>query len=171
MPGDDSRIPAVWDFVLINLARLVVFLLQPILKRVERSQLRKLRQRTLTMASLPIGDVRPALRVKVDGRVELVAPGRAAFFLRGSDGSCALVQPAAASAVWCGVDGRDCALAAGDHVAIVGVARAADPRIDRELDRPGDTALGTAARVVFAGSEAEPLFIVRLASAAGMRAG
>lgn len=161
---DDFRIPAVWDFVLINLARLVVFLLQPILKRVERSQLRKLRERTLTMASLPIGDVEPALRVKVDGRVEPVAPGRAAFFLRGSDGSCALVQPAAASAVWCGVDGSDCAVAAGDHVAIVGVARAADPRIDRELDRPGGAAT---ARLVFAGSEAEPLFIVRLQAAAG----
>jgi hypothetical protein len=150
----------VWDFVLINLARLLIFLVQPILTRVERAQLKQQRQRTLTMTSQPIGDVRPARRVKVDGLIEPVAPGRAAFFLRGSDGSCALVQPAAAAAVWCSQGGADCALAAGDHVAIVGVARAADPRIDREIGAAHP------ARVVFAGSEAEPLFIVRLTAAA-----
>ena len=149
----------MWDFVLINLARLVVFLLQPILKRVERAQLRKQRQQTLTMTAQPIGAVQAARRVKIDGVVELAAPGRAAFFLRGADGQWALVQPANAAAVWCGRDGGDCALAAGDRVSVVGVARAADPRIDREIDatRP--------ARVVFAGSEAEPLYIVRLDAA------
>ena len=156
MQPTDFKLRGVWDFVLINLARLVVFLMQPVLKRVERAQMRKQRQRTLTMATLPIGQVRTALRCKVDGVVEPVTVGRAAFFLVGADGQRALVQPAAAAAVWCGRDGGDCALAAGDRVAVVGVARAADPRIDREIDaeRP--------ARVVFAGSEAEPLFIVRL---------
>ncbi|HEX4456697.1 MAG TPA: hypothetical protein VIA18_01930 [Polyangia bacterium] len=152
------KLQGVWDFALIHLARFVVFLVQPIVKRVERAQLKQQRAQTSTMAALPIADAPTARRCRVDGVVAPVS-GRAAFFLVAADGQRALVQPAAAAAVWCGKSGGDCALLAGDRVAVIGVARAADPRIDREIDatRP--------ARLVFAGSEAEPLFIVRLAAA------
>ncbi|HEX9101468.1 MAG TPA: hypothetical protein VF997_04655, partial [Polyangia bacterium] len=88
------------------------------------------------------------------GIVEPAAARGAPFFVRDGDGTRALVQPASAAGVWASDGTALAAVAAGDRVDVVGVARAPDRRIDRELD-DGD------ARLVFAGSEAHPLFIIR----------
>jgi hypothetical protein len=128
---------------------------------VERRRAITRRREMVTMPAVPIAEARPRVRVKVAGIVEPAAACRrgVAFFVRDAAGARALVQPAAAASVWCSLGGDGWAPAAGDRVGVVGVPRASDVAIDRELG--GDVEV----RLVFAGSEADPLYITRLAAA------
>jgi hypothetical protein len=108
----------------------------------------KRRRRTVERVPLlRIADAQPGARVRVAGTVArvierarvrgfVVSDGSADAFVY--DGSAALLR-------------RDALPAPGESVTVVGVARA----IDRKLD--GDIG---GARLVFAGGEAEPLYIV-----------
>jgi hypothetical protein len=73
------------------------------------------------------------------------------------------VHPATAAATWCATGSPGWVPAAGDRVGIVGVPRLADRAVDRELDGDGDGDRDAGVRLVFAGSEADPLSITRLA--------
>src|SRR5262249_36261112 len=103
-----------------------------------------------------IASAPPGTRIRVAGTVEPAAAGpRArAFLVRDDGGARALVQPASAAGIWSTAGDALDAVAAGDRVDVVGGARTPDPRVDRGL-QPSD------ARLVFAGSEAAPLFIIR----------
>lgn len=148
----------MWDLLLVTLAKLVSALAQPVLRRRARTFAPRERKRIAQMTTTPIGAAVAGARVRVAGTVEpapAAGPARAAaFFVRDADGSRALVQPAAAAGVWAGGGSALTTVAAGERVDVVGVARTPDRRVDREL-ADGDT------RLVFAGSEAHPLFIIR----------
>ena len=147
----------MWDLLLVTLAKLVTALAQPILRWRARGEGPRQRKRIATMATTPIAAALAGARVRVSGIVEPAPSRGAAFFVRDDAGTRALVQPASAAGAWSS-DGAALggALAAGDRVEVVGVARAADRAIDREL-----ADANTDARLVFAGSEAHPLFIIR----------
>ncbi len=149
----------MWDLLLVTLAKLVAAIAQPILRWRARTEGPRQRKRIAAMATTPIATADAGIRVRVAGTVEAAAAAGAralAFFVRDDDGARALVQPGSAAGIW-SADGQAVpAVAAGDRVDIVGVARAADARIDRELATSND---GT--RLVFAGSELHPLFIIR----------
>ena len=148
----------MWDLLLVTLAKLVAAIAQPILRWRARTEGPRQRKRIAGMTLTPLARADAGARIRVAGTVEAVAaagPRALAFFVRDDDGARALVQPASAAGIWSADGATLAAVAAGDRVDVVGVARHADPRIDREL--AGDDA----ARLVFAGSEANPLFIVR----------
>lgn len=107
------------------------------------------------MATTPIAAAVAGARVRIAGVVEPARSRGGAFFVRDDAGGRGLVQPASAAGVWSAKGGEAGAVEAGEHVDVVGVARAANAAIDRELDAHAD------ARLVFAGSEARPLFIIR----------
>jgi hypothetical protein len=90
------------DFLLVSVAKLVVALFEPIFDRIERRQAVRRRREMVTMPALSIGEARRRVRVKIAGIVEPAAACRrgAAFFVRDQAGAWALVQPAAAAAVW-----------------------------------------------------------------------
>ena len=147
----------MWDLLLVTLAKLVTALAQPVLRWRARTEGPRQRKRIATMATTPIAAAPTGARVRVAGTVEAAAaagPRARAFFVRDDGGARALVQPASAAGIWTGDGAALDTIAAGDRVDVVGVARAPDPRVDRELG-PGE------ARLVFAGSEAAPLFIIR----------
>ena len=150
-----SHAVRMWDLLLVTFAKLVTALAQPILRWRARGEGPRQRKRIAEMAMTPIAAAVAGARVRVAGTVEPAGARGAAFFVRDVDGARALVQPASAAGVWA-TDGTVLdRVGAGDRVEVVGVARAPDRRVDREL---GD---GGAARLVFAGSEAHPLFIIR----------
>jgi hypothetical protein len=145
----------MWDLLLVALAKLVTAIAQPILRWRARGEGPRQRKRIATMAATPIAAAVAGARVRVSGIVEPAPSRGAAFFVRDDAGTWALVQPASAAGLWSS-DGADLAApAAGDRVDVVGVARAANRAIDRELGAHAET------RLVFAGSEAHPLFIIR----------
>jgi len=154
----------VWDLLLVSSAKLVVFLFKPLFDWLERRKAARQRERMHEEPPVPIASARPRQRVKIAGVVEPAAraPGSrvTAVFVRDEHGGCALVQPASATAIWCergdGANEPHVQLAHGDRVIVAGVARAADAAIDRELD-------GSDVRLVFAGSEVDPLYIARVA--------
>jgi hypothetical protein len=144
----------MWDLLLVTFAKLVSALAQPVLRWRARTEAPRQRKRIGQMATTPIGAATAGARVRVAGTVEPAGARGDAFFVVDADGARALVQPAAAAGVWAS-DGTPLSMvAAGDRVDVVGVGRAPDRRVDREL-------VGGGARLVFAGSEAHPLFIVR----------
>ncbi|MCA1663712.1 MAG: hypothetical protein LC659_05505 [Myxococcales bacterium] len=147
---------SMWDLLLVAFAKLVTALAQPALRWRARSEGPRKRRRIAAMATTPIGEARAGLRVRVAGSVEPAQSRSGAFFVADGDGSRALVQPASAAGVWASDGSALESVAAGDHVDVVGVARLPDPAVDREL--AGDGA--REARLVFAGSEAEPLFVI-----------
>jgi hypothetical protein len=149
----------VWDLLFVTLAKLVAAICKPLLEAWARHQAPRLRKRIVEMAAVPIAAAPPGVRVKVAGVVEpLQAAGAraATFFVRDDAGGAVIVQPAQAAAVWRANDEQPFVPAPGDRVAVVGVPRLPDPAVDRELRER------TEARLVFAGGEAHPLFIVRL---------
>lgn len=145
----------MWDFFLVTLAKLVSALAQPVLRWRARAEGPRQRKRIEAMPTTPLAGAPVGARVRVAGIVEPArAPsGRGAWIVRGEDGATALVQPASAAAIWSADGVALDGVAAGDRVEVVGVARAPHPAIDREL-QGGE-------RLVFAGSEAQPLFIIR----------
>ncbi|MGZ3405620.1 MAG: hypothetical protein ACXVAN_04185 [Polyangia bacterium] len=147
----------MWDLLLVTLAKLVSAVAQPILRWRARTEAPRQRKRIAAMATTPIAAVVAGARVRIAGVVEELTSRGGAFFVRDGAGARALVQPASAAGGWSAhADGAGSGtLAAGDRVDVGGVARAADRAIDRELDAHADT------RLVFAGSEAHPLFIIR----------
>jgi hypothetical protein len=145
----------MWDLLLVTLAKLVAAVAQPILRWRARGEGPRQRKRIATMATTPIAAAVAGARVRISGLVEPSPSRGAAFFVRDDAGTRALVQPASAAGVWSSDGAETGAPAAGDRVDVVGVARAANRAIDRELGAHADT------RLVFAGSEAHPLFIVR----------
>jgi hypothetical protein len=147
----------LWDLLFVTLAKGVTAAAQPVLRWRERTEGPRQRARIAAMPTTPIADVVAGPRVRIAGAVEPLASRTGAFLVRDGSGAAALVQPASAAGIWSS-DGQAVAPpAAGDHVDVVGVARAADARIDREL--VGAAAADT--RVVFAGSELHRLFILR----------
>jgi hypothetical protein len=146
---------------LVTMAKLVVAIFKPIFDRVEARRALQRRREMVTMPAVPIADARPRARVKIAGVVEPAAACRrgVAVFVRDAAGARVLVQPAAAAGVWCSLGSAGWKPAAGERVGVVGVPRAADAAIDRELEGEGEV------RLVFAGSEVDPLFITRLAAA------
>lgn len=144
----------MWDLLLVTLAKLVSALAQPVLRWRARTAAPRQRKRIGQMATTPIGAAVAGARVRIAGTVETVGARGAASFVRDEDGTRALVQPAAAAGVWASDGTVLSTVAAGDRVDVVGVARAPDRRVDRELGDGG-------ARLVFAGSEAHPLFVIR----------
>ena len=144
----------MWDLLLVTFAKLVSALAQPVLRWRARTEAPRQRKRIGQMPTTPIGTAIAGARVRVAGTVEPAGARGAAFFVRDADGACALVHPAAAAGVWAPDGTVLSTVAAGDRVDVVGVARAPDRRVDRELADGG-------ARLVFAGSEAHPLFIIR----------
>lgn len=145
----------MWDLLLVTLAKLVSALAQPVLRWRARTAGPRQRKRIASMTTTPIAAALAGARVRISGVVEPAASRGGAFFVRDDAGSRALVQPASAAGVWSSAGGPSSAPTAGDRVDVVGVARAANGAIDRELDAHADT------RLVFAGSEAHPLFIIR----------
>jgi hypothetical protein len=145
----------MWDLLLVTLAKLVTAIAQPILRWRARTEGPRQRKRIAAMATTPIAAAAAGARVRISGVVEPAESRGAAFFVRDDDGGRALVQPASAAGVWLSDGVEAGALAGGDRVDVVGVARAANRAIDRELAAHADT------RLVFAGSEAQPLFIIR----------
>ena len=144
----------MWDLLLVTLAKLVSAVAQPVLRWRARTEAPRQRKRIATMATTPIAAAAAGARVRIAGVVEAAGSSRsAAFFVRDAAGQRALVQPGAAAGVW-SRDGSAASVVPGDRVDVVGVARAASRAIDRELDEHAD------ARLVFAGSEAHPLFII-----------
>lgn len=147
----------MWDLLLVAVARLVTALAQPVLRWRARTEGPRQRKRIASMATTPMATAPAGARVRVGGTVEAApagGPRARAFVVRDDDGARALVQPASAAGIWSGDGAALDAVAPGDRVDVVGVARPPDARVDREL--------GTSeARLVFAGSEAAPLFIIR----------
>jgi hypothetical protein len=147
----------MWDLLLVTIAKLVAAIAQPILRWRARTAGPRQRRRIATMTTTPIASADAGPCIRVAGTVEAAAAAGAralAFFVRDDDGARALVQPASAAGIWSADGSTLAAVAPGDRVDVVGVARRPDPRVDREL-------AGSEARLVFAGSEANPLFIVR----------
>ena len=144
----------MWDLLLVTIAKLVTALAQPVLRWRARTEGPRQRKRIAAMATTPLAEARAGVRVRVAGVVEPAASRSGAFFVRDGDGTRVLVQPASAAGVWSGDGATLAAVAPGDRVDVVGVARAPDARVDRELGDGG-------ARLVFAGSEAHPLFVIR----------
>ena len=145
----------MWDLLLVTLAKLVSALAQPVLRWRARTEAPRQRKRIAQMATTAIGAATAGARVRIAGTVEPAGVPGAAFFVRDEEGARALVHPAAAAGVWASDGTVLPAVAAGDRVDVVGVGRAPDRRVDRELGDGGGT------RLVFAGSEAHPLFIIR----------
>ena len=114
------------------------------------------RRRRRTLGALPlrrIADVAPGARVKIGGTVERAAADRrgTSFVVRDGSGA-ALVH--AGSAALLPAEGASHAVARfdpGDPVTVVGVPRPGDPSLD---------GAGVEGRLVFAGAEAYPLYLV-----------
>ncbi len=145
----------LWDLLFVTLAKGVTAAAQPVLRWRARTEGPRQRARIAAMPTTPIAEVAAGVRVRVAGIVEPLPARTGAFLVRDGSGAAALVQPAAAAGIWSHDGAAADRPAAGEHVDVVGVARASDKALDRELGGAGH------ARVVFAGSERHPLYILR----------
>ncbi|MCU1278958.1 MAG: hypothetical protein JWM53_2504 [bacterium] len=106
------------------------------------------RRRTVDRVPLcRIGDATPGARVRISGTVaRVVESARVRGFVVGDGSGHAFVYAGAAALLR-----RDRLPDAGEPITIVGVARPVDRTIDADVG---------AAKLVFAGGEAEPLYLV-----------
>ena len=135
------------DFYLIMAAVGVAFLGRAWFRaRFARDEQR--RRRTVDRVPLcRIGDATPGARVRISGTVaRVVDRARIRGFVVGDGSGDAFVYAGAAALLR-----RNALPAAGDDITIVGVARPVDRTLDHDVG---------AAKLVFAGCEAEPLYLV-----------
>jgi hypothetical protein len=138
------------DFVLCMIALSVALVAQRVIQAYEANEARR-RRKIVRMPLTPIAAARPGTSVKVAGRVE--ATHARGFVIRDDAGVSALIYRGSATVLSeVGGAGGD-RLAVGDRVSVVGA-----PRPRERHDSVAD------ARLVFAGSEAHPLYVLRRAS-------
>jgi len=108
------------------------------------------RRRAVKLAAAPLAEVAPGTTAKVVGHVEVTTPTPPdTFVVRDAAGARALVYGRSATLL-----GGDGAVGVGEEVTVVGNVRLPEP-----LDAQ------PAVRLVFAGGEAQPLYIFRTAFA------
>lgn len=138
------------DFVLILAACSVAFVSKRVIEWLDRNEQRRAR----IVGAMPlqrIVDAAAGTRVKVAGTVERMDERRgAAFVLRDESGGRVLVYAGSARAM-AEATGNPRALKVGQSVVVVGVGRPPESRTDGPL--------ADGARLVFAGGEAQPLFV------------
>jgi hypothetical protein len=144
----------LWDFLFVTLAKGVAAAAQPVLRWRARTEGPRQRARIGDMPTTPIADAHDGLRVRIAGTVEPLPARTGAFLVRDGSGAAALVQPASAAGIFASDGSPAPRPGAGEVVDVCGVARTVDAALDRELP-PG------AARLVFAGSERHPLWVLR----------
>jgi hypothetical protein len=143
----------LWDLFLVTVAKGVSAAAQPVLRWRARTEGPRQRARIAGMPTTPIAEAHAGVRVRIAGTVEPLPSRTGAFLVRDGSGAAALVQPASAAGIYAS-DGSPAARpGAGARVDVCGVARAVDAALDRELAHG-------AARLVFAGSERDPLFVL-----------
>ena len=149
----------LWDLLLVTLAKGVSAAAQPVLRWRARTEGPRQRARIADMPTTPIAEAHAGIRVRIAGTVEALRarapePSRTgAFLVRDGSGAAALVQPASAAGIYAS-DGSPAARPGdGTRVDVCGVARAVDAALDREV-------ADGAVRLVFAGSERDPLFVL-----------
>ncbi|MDB4966509.1 MAG: hypothetical protein JWN44_2198 [Myxococcales bacterium] len=137
------------DFVLILAACSVAFVSKRVIQWLDRNEKRRARIVT-AMPFVQISDAVAGARVKIAGTIERTDPGRgAAFVVRDGSGLAVIYGGSARALAESAGDPR--ALSVGQAVVVIGVGRAPEPRVDGRL--------AEGARLVFAGGEAQPLFV------------
>jgi len=144
----------LWDFLFVSLAKGVAAAAQPVLRWRARTEGPRQRARIGDMPTTPIAAAAAGVRVRIAGVVEPLTSRMGAFVVCDASGAAALVQPASAAGIFAADGSPTGRPSAGETVDVCGVARAVDARLDREL-------AGGDARLVFAGSERHPLYILR----------
>lgn len=135
------------DFYLILAALIVAFGGRAWFRaRFSRDERRR-RRSAAKVALCRIADARPGARVRISGTVACVVERARVRGLVVADGSGDAFVYAGSAALL----ERATLPAAGDAITVVGVARAIDRRLDGDVG---------GAQLVFAGGEAEPLYIV-----------
>ncbi len=137
------------DFVLCMIALSVALVCKRVLE-ARAADPRRQRRLVASLVPTPIGAARAGAPVKIVGTVERVGARRGGSLVVRDGSGAALVYAGAAVLV-----GGGAPPAAGDEVLVAGVARPFDVRLD-DAEHASD-----GAALVFAGSEAQPLYLAR----------
>jgi hypothetical protein len=141
------------DFVLILAACSVAFVSKRVIQWLDRNEQRRARI-VAAMPLIRIVDAVAGARVKIAGMVERTDGRRGAAFVVRDESGSALIYGGSARAL-AEATGDPRAVVVGESVVVVGVARAPESQVDG--------ALAEGARLVFAGGEAQPLFVGKAA--------
>lgn len=137
------------DFVLILAACSVAFVSKRVMQWLDRNEQRRARI-VGAMPLVRIVDAAAGARVKIAGTVERTDRRRGSAFVVRDESGRVLVYGGSARAL-AEATGDPRALSVGQPVVIIGTARAPESGVDG--------ALADGARLVFAGGEAQPLFV------------